>query len=126
MEIQKPNIILYGPTIILDNELIKAFDNWFHVILCNYSKEVTQIIDDNHIRLMLFEFAGNYHDLELLGKLVHNFPALKIVGIGSAKSMNIIAKAFHIGIEDFFKKPFLINLIVERVRAFHIKISQEN
>ena len=111
-------ILVFGPTISYDKNLIDALKECGSVKTIEDKSEIESIIRKNKVGLMLLEITSeNTSELKLIKKITKEFKNLKIILIDGNGKNELIARAFQYGIVDAFRKPYKGELIVERVRA---------
>ena len=113
-----PCICVSGSTITKDKVLIAQLEKYLAVIKNYANWQIEPVLSRNKVDLLLLEISpGNLTDLELIKRLKEQYPHLKIVIIDGNGNRHLVTQAFAYGVKDAFKRPYLIELVVERINA---------
>lgn len=111
-------ILLSGPTIITDKELVAELQKNVLVLKNSDNNQIESILKTHKIDLILFDISKqNHSDLEVIRNLKNQFPNIPIILIDGNGDREVMEKAFDYGIKDAFKRPYKCYLIAERVKA---------
>ena len=116
---KKPCALLSGSTICRDDDLVKGLQKCVDVLKNPNNYEISTILGKNKIDLILMEITNHYRpsEIEIIKYIRDNYPKVKVILIDGNGNKEAIARAFAFGAKDLFKKPYKIDLIVERVHA---------
>jgi PleD family two-component response regulator len=114
--VEKKCILISGPNIAQDEELSNRLDENFKVIKNSNNQKIYDILIRKQVDMVLLEIQKDLNEdlniVKSINDIMKNLPILLINGNGDKFSL---AKAFEAGVRDAFRKPYKINLIVERV-----------
>lgn len=114
----KQCILISGPTIALDVELVSQLQKTATVLTNLENGKIESIIAHSRVDLILLEVEKeNRSEIEIIKNIKLLYPDIKIIPIGTETDRDLIAKAFEYGARDAFRKPYKIALIVDRVKA---------
>ena len=111
-------MILSGPTIIYNEGLFSELFKIAFTIKNSDNQILPTILSDIECDLVLFELStGSANEFELIKKIKTRFPDIDIVLLDEIDDCECVAQAFAYDIKDAFRKPYKIDLIIERIRA---------
>ena len=114
----KSCVIISGQTIVLDHLLFQGLCRFAEVIHNANNRLLPAILDKHRIDLILFELTcADLAEVKLILQLKNKFPLIEIVLLDDCDDSDLRAQAFAFGVRDAFRKPYKIDLIVERVQA---------
>ena len=117
-------VLISGSTIAGDEELQNALQQSADVIKNSDNSQIESIIKKHKVDLILLEMLkGNGSEIDLIKNLRFKFPKIAIVVIDGDGDQDKLAKVFHYGVKDAFRKPYKCDLIVERIEAL-LRVSQ--
>ena len=111
-------ILLLEDDVIL-NELISEYleEKGFEVIVAFDGYEALDLIKEHSIDILLLDVGvpklSGFELLEYLKDIGINTPTIYITSLSSAKDLE---KAFHIGCDDYIKKPFELKELEVRIQ----------
>ncbi len=111
-------VFVYGKHISKD----KNFRQLLKDKPCEYfSGDINQLekaLATKDAKLLVYEFSESWEDdLINLKILKASIPLLDIIVIDDGSSRDAIIRSFRSGIKDYFKKPYNVILLAERVEA---------
>jgi len=118
---KKKVLILFGPTLLSDLELIIRLKQFFDVISCKNENRIWHIFKKRTVHIILIEVSQNRAIFEVLMKLHEKYPDMPIIAIGNKGQSEIAAQAFFVGVWDYFRSPYHRELLVERAKALAYK-----
>ena len=111
-------ILVSGPTIANDLELIDGLKKLSDVLLNFDNRQIETIITDTVSDIILLELSKNCgFEVEMIKRIVGRFPNIEIVLIDGNGDCELMARAFAYGARDAFRKPYKTDLLLERVLA---------
>ena len=118
MKFLKLNILLCGKSITQDHALLEMLKNKFSVSRIKDTNKLINAVREQKFSLIVFEFSDQWEqDLYLVQKLKMTLPEIPIIVVGEDESSDVVVKAYQAGAIDYFKKPYEISLLAERVEA---------
>lgn len=112
----KPQILISGPTISTDVDLVTRLQGVAHVLKSSQNSRIEALIKDEKVALILVEILKEaFSDLKVIKRVKNNFPEVAILLIDGDREL--MAEAFSYGVKDAFRKPYESSLVVERVKA---------
>jgi DNA-binding response OmpR family regulator len=113
-----PCVLIVGPDIATDTELIRELEKQATVLKTQNYLESAAIFKQRHVDLLLLEVeSGEGFDWSLIKRVMKKAPDMAIIVINGDGNREVIARAFTLGVTDAFAKPYDRALLVERVRA---------
>ncbi len=113
-----PSVLISGPTIANDEDLVRKLQRIALVKLSLQNSRIETILSGKKVDLLLLEvLRENTSDTELIKKIKEGFPSLAIILIDGDTDRDVVARAFKYGVKDAFRKPYMCDLIAERVQA---------
>lgn len=106
-------ILISGPSISKDIELISELEKIATVIVIRESSNILQLLKLEYFDLVLYELPDSKVDLIRLMK--EKSQNIKIIIIDGDR--DAVVQGFRYGATDAFRKPYRGHLLVERVRA---------
>ena len=111
-------ILLSGPTISCDYDLVDGFKKYGHVIINPNNHLVEKIISIKRIDVLILEHHIELSvEMAIVQKLKSRKPGLPIFLVDTRANRSIITAAFLYGVTDAFIKPYKVNLMIERINA---------
>ncbi len=117
-ESTKYKVILIGPTLKKDSILHTQLKREVKLYLYENIEFFWQSHGKNAADLALIEINSKKIQLKSIMKFHNKFPEIPIIAIGSGKPKDYLIQAFKFGVKDFFKVPYPVNLLAERVKFF--------
>ncbi len=115
---KKSVVIVSGPGIASDEELFLRLNKMANVMKIHDNKRICAILEEKKVDLILFEPANDVPaDIEMVRQIKGLDHTVKIVLIDDRQNLKMTARAFYYGVQDAFRKPYKIDLIVERVNT---------
>ena len=118
-------ILIAGSSIGQDTFLIKSLR---HVAKVYYTKNMNRIkavLNKQDVDIIILEIGTDQADKEnIIENLMTSFENLKIILINDDR--DIIAQAFSFGIVDAFRRPFKIDLLIERIIALFANVEPKD
>jgi len=115
---KKNQILLWGQSIISDKQLIKELGKFSEVLLHSEIQPIEMFERIGEASLILFETTKVIRsDIATMRSIMKIFPNIPIILIDGNRDREVLIQAFEFGIKDAFKKPYKIELMVERVRG---------
>ena len=115
---QNYHILLSGPSIFCDQELIDTIEEFAAVSTLSDNTQIHKLASNIFYDLILFEIgAGKSSDFDILKMLNTQFPDSIIIIVDGNGDSELLATAISFGVKDVFKKPYKYQLIAERVNA---------
>ncbi len=112
----KPQILISGPTIATDVDLVTRLRGVAHVLKSSQNSRIESIITNEKVSLILVEILKEASsDLKVIKKIKNHFPGVAIILIDGDREL--MAEAFSYGVKDAFRKPYKSSLVAERVKA---------
>ncbi len=112
------NVLICGSEITNNHELLRLLKSKVNLFQQTKSDQITQIIRQKNICLLIFELSKMIQDdLPCLKSLKKNFPELLIIIVNGNGSGENIIQSFKLGVKDYFKKPYDPVLLAERIEA---------
>ena len=126
----KPTTLLCGKNITKDKLLFKDLEVKTNLLFFNDQSQISENFNFTEIDLVVLEYSDSLHDhLEFIRHLKKASPLVPIVVVSNSDSMEATVLSFRYGAKDFFKKPYKVDLLIERIDALlHEKnmLSQDN
>jgi DNA-binding NarL/FixJ family response regulator len=118
LDMEKHKILLSGPTISNNKVLIKSLGTYLSVFENENYNSIENQIENYHIDLLVIEISNHEKfEIELIKKIKTHFPDIKIILINGKKDQRFIAKAIALGVNDIYRHPCNVPLLVEKVHA---------
>lgn len=115
---KKPCVLISGLTIANDDELSRSLSKSVTVLKNLDNKNLYDILIQQEVDLVLLELQKNVNnDMNIIKSIKAKFISLPIILINGNGNKQLIAKAFASGVKDAFRKPYKVELIIERVRS---------
>jgi DNA-binding NarL/FixJ family response regulator len=115
---EKYRILLSGPTISHNRNLIENLATYFTVIENKYDDEIESKIENYHISLLILELSNKTKsEIDLIERIKSHFPYIKIILINGERDQRFMARAIGVGVTDIYRRPCNIPLLVERVHT---------
>jgi len=115
---KKPCVVVSGHSIACDAELVGALQKFAVVIKNSENKKMNSILKETKVDLIVIELSQEYHsEVEVIKNLKSQFPLLEIVIINGNGNKSALIGGFKHGARDAFRKPYKVDLIIERVEA---------
>ncbi len=112
----KPYVLISGPTISADEELINALEKTTVVLREKDNRKIQTFLENKKIDMILLEPSGEQSQkIEIIKNIKHQFHDVKIILINGDRELFV--KAFSFGVKDAFHKPYRRQMLVERVSA---------
>ncbi|MFQ5865340.1 MAG: hypothetical protein ACE5IW_08950 [bacterium] len=120
---QKPCVIISGPTITLDDELDLELNKYGTTLKCPENDQIEAILETTKVDILLLEITTDSTvDLNIIETINRKFPHIKIILIDAIGNRNILARAFALGAKDAFPISSNRALLLERIQALLRKI----
>jgi len=113
----KHNILIFGLSSTNDQFLLDDIGSVYTVRLCKKESGLWQVLQTTDIHAIVFELVPREQTYCILKELNLNYSRVPVVAIGLDEPVENIARAFALGIKDYFKKPYQSELIIERLEA---------
>lgn len=98
----------------------------FKVHTANDGQQALQTFDAEHIDLVISDLLmSEMNGIELLRNLKQRRPEIPVIIITGYGTLDDAIEAIHLGAEDFIKKPFDINEVIETIEKTFRKIAAE-
>ncbi|MCU0645581.1 MAG: VpsR-related response regulator [bacterium] len=110
-------IAVFGSGLLSDDQLMKGLKKEFKVVTCPKIEELISNLNKLNVSVVLVEIDDDDIKLKSLMRLRSRHGKTPIIALGEGRQQEIIAKAFQLGVCDFFKVPSKFNLLVEKVRS---------
>lgn len=107
--------ILIGPTLEKDFILHAQLGKELVVNFYENMEIFCQSQEKNKPDVAIIEIESKKNQLDSLVRFHDKYPELPIIAIGSGKPKENLIQAFKKGIKDYFKTPYHVNLLVDRV-----------
>jgi len=115
---KKNYVLISGPTIAHDEELTRKLQEITKTLRNLDNNRIESILSKRKVDLILLEISKDFaSEIEMIGNIKSQFPNMEIILINGNGKVDVLAKAFSYGARDAFRKPYKIDLIVERVGA---------
>ena len=115
----KHMIIISGPTLIKDKELYKGLHINNRVIITNNNFKLEAILKKHTAHCVIFEINNDDpFEIENIKHIKNKFPNLNMILIDGEGKRDFIARAFQMGVNDVFPRPYKYELLLERINAF--------
>jgi DNA-binding NtrC family response regulator len=111
-------IAVFGSALLSDDQLMKSLKQEFQVIPCPKIEQLISNLNKLKVSAVLIEIDENDIKLKPLMRLKSKHNKTPIIALGEGRQQELIAKAFQLGIWDFFKAPYKVDLLVEKIRSF--------
>lgn len=119
-EAQAPKILLLGEELVKNKLLLSNLSKYPNLRILTDFNSFNQLkkAEVKYIDLIVLEIADSSAEaLDWVKQIKSQLPAIKIIVVNSGHSMEIIAKAFYYGANDFFRTPVDVNLLSERISS---------
>lgn len=113
---QKKFLFLYGALLAEDEKLKLDLEKNFFVKTCERGEDLIQELWQHQVAIILFQINLNNSEIENLRKIWRENKNVPIIVLGSGRKMETVAQAFQDGAIDFFRIPYQLELLVERIR----------
>lgn len=110
-------IAVFGSALVSNHFLMDSLNNNFQVI--SYQK-IDQFVNNYHnikVSVFLFEIDESDAELKPLSKVIERYSNIPVIALGEGRQQELIAQAFQLGICDFFKAPYKVDLLVEKIKS---------
>ena len=115
---QKPCVIIYGPTITSDAELIQKLNKHVTIIICLEKDQFEALLETNNVDILLFEITtDSIVNLNIIKTIKRKYPHIEVILIDGIGHRNILARAFASGARDAFPISYNRGLLIERILA---------
>jgi DNA-binding NtrC family response regulator len=114
--VQNSCVLVSGPLVCKDENLILALKKFATVLTnCNSSK-IKSFLNSSNISVIILELAnGEPNEVRIIEYIKTQFRNTKIILINGDR--DLFVKAFSLGANDAFRKPYRRDLLVQRVIA---------
>lgn len=116
-EIHQKVVAIYGSSLLSNDQLITALNKEFQVVPCQKVEKLMSNLDKLNVSVLLMEIDEKDVELKLLNKVKARHRNIPIIALGEGRQQELIAKAFQLGIQDFFKAPYKVDLLLEKIRS---------
>ena len=110
-------IAVFGSTLLTDNKLMKRLKNEFQVVPCSKIEKLMSILNKLNVSAILMEIDEDDAELKPLTKAKSKHSKIPIIALGEGRQQDLIAKAFQRGVCDFFKVPYKVDLLMEKIKS---------
>ena len=118
MKNKRQKILLCGPGISGDRELISSLQSHYTLTLTSDIEHLERNIKINDVALILFELSNSRKaELRTIKKIKSKNEELVIIVINNQKSIHYVVEVFNAGAIDVFSAPYKTELVAERVEA---------
>ena len=115
---KKQCILIVGPTITFDNQLCDRLEKKALLLKSVDIKRIDSILTHNIVDLLIIEISSrNPSKVDIIKNLRMRYPSTYILLINGNGNRDLIAKSFHSGVNDSFRKPLNLTLLEEKVEA---------
>lgn len=115
---QKPYVIISGPTITSDEELFHELNKYMTTVKCLESSEIETLLATHKVDILLFEITTDSKvDLNIIKNIRNKFSMVEIILIDAIGDRNVLARAFASGARDAFPIAYNRALLLERIQA---------
>lgn len=115
---ERHNLLLSGPTISHNKNLIRSLSTYVSVIKNQNYNLIEPQLETYHIDLLVLEISNHEKfDIELINRIRNHYPNIKIIIINGKEDQRFIAKAISFGVNDVYREPCNVPLLVEKVYA---------
>ncbi len=109
-------ILVSGPLVSNDKELIRALGKTAVVLTNSDNKKIKSIFTASNVDLTILELSkGESNEVEIIKCIKTRFQDVIIILINGDRELFV--KAFNLGVKDAFRKPYRWPMLVERVNA---------
>ncbi|MFQ5641523.1 MAG: hypothetical protein ACE5IR_26405 [bacterium] len=113
-----PCILLSGVTISSDEELVNKLKKSAMILRNLDNSKIESIMRAQKVDLILIEILREKpSEIRFIQKVTDGFPEATIILIDGDGERDLTAMAFKCGAKDAFRKPYMSDLIVEKVNA---------
>lgn len=113
------HVLISGPAIAADEELIHEIEKTATASTNFDNQRLITIIAEKQVDLLLLEVPRcTLSQIQIIAQIRRRYPNLPILLVDGNGDRELIAAALGNGVNDAFRKPYKICLIVERVRTF--------
>jgi len=114
---KKPTIIVCGETIILDNTLINALQEFSIVKVLDNYRDLLKLPPQEE-KLIVWELSAVCRkSFNIITSIKKRRPEIKIVIINGGTGTKTAAEILKAGAADIFPQPFDLELLIDRVVA---------
>ena len=114
----KKHILLAGSRISKDENLVRALKKHVNVLRNISIQSIDLIIKEHSCNLIFLEIiSGSEKEIKIIKEIKGLYPRIKIILIDGTGDQKFAAQAFLMGVDDIFRKPYKIPLMVERMNA---------
>lgn len=107
-------VLLYGPTLYKDKELQRKLRQSYSLITEQDETQIEKMLKSHKVDLLLMELENDKTEIvDLINDTKVRLPGIQIVVINGNQSL--ISKAFQNGVKDAFRKPYKVELVLERI-----------
>lgn len=113
---KKPCVLISGITVSKDASLIAELRKSAEVLTNHENHAAGAILERKKVDLIILEVPGQSpQELEIIRWIKTRFPQTKIIFIDGGRE--VLATAFQYGVSDAYRKPYRLEMLVERVKA---------
>jgi len=115
----KQKILIVGLEITKDKRLLNLLQPKADLSLVEKIEHLESSIRKELIDLVVCELSEDCEkDIRIIKEIKKKQPNIFFIIVNGGENMNVIISALHAGSDDYFKKPFKVFLLAERIEAF--------
>ena len=112
------HVLIFGENVCCDNELLSGLKKRFSVETVRNEEKLREIIEDHSFQLLILEISESWEqDLEVVEFIDSLYPYIPIIVVGNNELPEPIISVFKSGAVDYFKRPYSVGLLIERIEA---------
>ena len=112
------HVLIFGENVCCDNELLSGLKKRFSVETVRNEEKLREIIEDHSFQLLILEISESWEqDLEVVEFIDSLYPYIPIIVVGNNELPEPIISVFRSGAVDYFKRPYSVGLLIERIEA---------